>query len=195
MIVAFSTSSPLASVAVISSDGVVLGSSEELAPMRASGACLSLLSALLSSLGLELSTADLFASDLGPGSFTGVKVGVTLAKTLAFANGTQVVGAMSFDLIDPASLVVLPSKKGEWFIRRPGEAAFRSTSLPNEPFLGYGTAIEPLTYPRALLFAGLDLEAVAPEVLTPSYLMEPSISVPKRSFDGFRREESSIGPN
>ena len=182
MIVAFSTSSPLASVAIISSNGHVLASSEELAPMRASGACLSLLSALLSTLGLKLSDAELFASDLGPGSFTGVKVGVTLAKTLAFANGKQAAGAMSFDLIDPQGLVVLPSKKGEWFIRRPGEAAFRSADLPDEAFSGYGAGIEPFTYPRAECFAALHLERMAPELLAPSYLMEPSISIPKKPF-------------
>jgi tRNA threonylcarbamoyladenosine biosynthesis protein TsaB len=182
VIVAFSTSSPLASVAVISRQGVVLGSSEELAPMRASGACLSLLSALLFSLNLKLSDADIFVSDLGPGSFTGVKVGVTLAKTLAFANGKLAAGTSSFDLIDPSGIVVLPSKKGEWFIRRVGEEAFRSTSLPDDPFSGYGVGIEPMTYPRAERFAGMVLEAVAPENLVPSYLMEPSISVPKKAY-------------
>lgn len=183
MTIAFSTSSPLASVAVISLDGVVLGSSEEMAPMRASGACLSLLSALLSSLGLELSAANLFVSDLGPGSFTGVKVGVTLAKTLAFANGTEAAGASSFDLIDPSSTVVLPSKKGEWFVRRPGQEPFRTTNLPEEAFVGYGPGTESFTFPRADRFSGLRLNRVAAEILVPSYLMEPSISIPKKPFN------------
>lgn len=182
MIVAFSTSSPLASVALLSLEGDVLASSEEMAPMGASGASLNLLRALLANLKVDLSAGELFVSDLGPGSFTGVKVGVTLAKTLAFARGKQTAGVSSFDLIDPVGVVVVPSKRGEWFVRRPGEAAFRSTVLPDEPYSGYGVGVEPLTYPRAERFAGLALNRVAAEVLTPSYLIEPSISVPKKGF-------------
>ena len=186
MIVAFSTSSPLASVALISSDGEVLASSEEMAPRGASGASLKLLLALLASLKLDLSAAELFVSDLGPGSFTGVKVGVTIAKTLAFAHGKQTAGADCFDLVDPTGTVVVPSKRGEYFIRRLGETPIRSENLPHEPCSGYGPAIEPPNYPRADRFAVLlpRLEHVIPEALVPAYLIEPSISTPKQPFAG-----------
>lgn len=184
MIVAFSTSSPLASVAVISRDGVVLGSSEELAPMRASGASLNLLQALLATLKLDLSSAELFVSDLGPGSFTGVKVGVTLAKTLAFARGRLTAGVASFDLIDPGGVVVIPSKRGEFFVRRVGEEVARHSELPVGAFSGYGPGVETTTYPRAEGFARVldKLRPVAAELLVPEYLIEPSISAPKRPF-------------
>jgi len=42
--------------------------------------------------------AELYVS-LGPGSFTGLRVGVTTAKTLAFTTGCRVVGVPSLDVI------------------------------------------------------------------------------------------------
>lgn len=184
MIAGISTSSPLASVALISRDGEVLASSEELSPMRASGTSLNLLRALLDSLHASVTDIELFAADLGPGSFTGVKVGVTLAKTLAYANGKKAAGASSFDLIDPAGIVALPSKKGEWFIRRPGEAPVRSAELPAGRYSGFGPGVENPVYPHAQRFARMvaSLTAVEPELLLPNYLIEPSISVPKKPF-------------
>jgi tRNA threonylcarbamoyl adenosine modification protein YeaZ len=184
VIVAFSTSSPLASVALIRADGTVLASGEELAPMRASGACLAILSGLLSSRGLRLEDAELFVADLGPGSFTGVKVGVTLAKTFAFTHKKLAAGARSFDLVDADGVVVLPSKRGEWFVRRPGNEPVRTEELPNEPFSGYGNGIENPVYPRAEGFTKLldRLVAVEAERLAPEYLIEPSISKPKVPF-------------
>ena len=149
--------------------------------MGASGTSLTLLRALLESRHLTLADATLFLSDLGPGSFTGVKVGVTLAKTLAFAQTKPAGGAQSFELIDPDGLVVLPSKKGEWFVREPGQEPVRQPDLPAKDFKGYGTGIDDPTYPRAERFATLlsRIIPIEPERLVPEYLIEPSISKPK----------------
>lgn len=184
MICAFSTSSPQASVALIGPEGEVLGSGEELAPRAASGACLRLLEGLLQSTGMRLNEVSLFVSDLGPGSFTGVKVGVTLAKTLALSVSRQAAGVSSFDLINPLEAVVLPSKRGEWFVRRPGQEPARGAELPEGVFFGYGPGIEEPSYPHAKRFADLitRLEPVEPEFLVPKYLMEPAISVPKQPY-------------
>jgi tRNA threonylcarbamoyladenosine biosynthesis protein TsaB len=184
VIVAFSTSSPLASVALIDPNGEVIAAGGEWVPRAASGACLKLLDTLLRENALALSQAELFLSDLGPGSFTGVKVGVTLAKTLAFAQGKQVGGLGSFDLIDATGTVVLPSKRGEWFVRNPGHDPIRQTELPPTPFSGYGTGIEDPTYPRAKNFARQlsKIVPMIPEKLLPEYLIEPSISIPKKPF-------------
>jgi hypothetical protein len=161
--------------------------------------------------GLRLADATLFAADLGPGSFTGVKVGVTLAKTWAFVFGVPVTGAESFDLIDPQGTVVIPSKRGEFFIRRvhvhpclngdmgenprvavtrgpfgegPARTVERVTELPEEPFRGYGPGIERAEYPAAEVFAALlaGLPRLRPEELIPNHMMEPSISQPKKPY-------------
>lgn len=143
-----------------------------------------MLSELLERHSLRLEEFSRFASDLGPGSFTGVKVGVTLAKTLAFAVGGKATGASSFDLIDPSRDVVFPSKRGEWFVRRPGQPPIRQPSLPEGPFVGYGEGIAEPLYPHASGFSKLltELVPLEPERLMPEYLMEPSISVPKQPY-------------
>jgi len=154
---------------------------------RSSEVCLRLLDDGLSALGMDLGAATLFCADLGPGSFTGVRVGIVLAKTLAFTHSCSCAGADSFDLVSPHGTVVLPSKKGEYFVRRPGEAAFRTTDLPEGPFEGYGIPgdLAP-TYPEAQRFGLLisRISPVTPERLMPGYLIEPSISVPKKRSGG-----------
>ncbi len=182
MILAFSTSSPLASVALISRTGEVLASAEKLAQMAASSACLELLDSILQKSNCSLADVTVFVSDLGPGSFTGVKVAVTLVKTFAFVSKANCAGVTSFDLIDPKGTVVFPSKKGEWFVRRPGEEALRVSQLPQELFAGFGPGIEEPKYPHASMVSLQlsNLTEVEPEKLVPLYLIEPSISSPKR---------------
>jgi tRNA A37 threonylcarbamoyladenosine modification protein TsaB len=188
LIVAFSTSSRVTSVALLGSDGTVAWAGSEHAPQRASGACISLLERALAETGARLEEATAFAADLGPGSFTGVRVGIVMAKTFAFVYGRPCIGADSFDLISPTGTVVLPSKKGEYFIRRVGEAPVRTTELPAEPYDGFGFAGGD-TFPDAARFAPLvsKLQPMAAEALVPAYLIEPSISVPKKPFPGVNR--------
>ena len=133
---------------------------------------------------ISLQDATLFCADIGPGSFIGSRVSVTLGKTFALARGTKVAGASAFDLIDPHNTVVLPSKKGEFFVRRVGQNPFRVTDLPDHPFVGYGSGIAVQTVPNAGRFSSLlgQLQPVEPELLLPQYLIEPSISTPKKPF-------------
>lgn len=62
---------------------------------------------------------------LGPGSFTGVRIAVTLAKTLAFATGARVVGVPSTSVLvrnAPSDtrhvIIVLDAKRGQVFTAR-----------------------------------------------------------------------------
>jgi hypothetical protein len=184
VIVAFSTSSPVAGVALISEDGSVIASAHTEARMAASGACLRQLDQLLRERALSIIDATLFAADLGPGSFTGVKVGVTLAKAFAFALGVPASGAESFDLIDANATVAIPSKRGEFFLRPVGSDVVRVSELPQGPFVGYGPGVENPIYPSPERFSLLlrDLRRVPAEALLPHHAVEPSISEPKRPF-------------
>lgn len=184
MIVAFSSSSPVASVALIGRDGTLLASGSRQAPVGASGACIKILAELIAKTGLSLQDAEAFVADLGPGSFTGVKVGVTLAKAFAFAQSCPVGGASSFDLIAADRTVVFPSKRGEFFVRRPGAEPVRTEELPQGDFAGFGPGIEPAVFPLAERFAPLiaSLKLTTPEALVPLYLIEPSISQPKKPY-------------
>jgi hypothetical protein len=180
VIIAFSTSSPWASAALIDESGQVLWSEIEPANQNASGVCLRLLQAGLEAIGTDLSKANIFAADAGPGSFTGVRVGVMLAKTLAWTQGAQCAEADAFDLIAPDRTVVLPSKKGEFFVRVPGSAPVRQSEIPAE-CVGYGFGGED-TPPSGAGFGRLlaRLTLVSPQELVPRYLIEASISQPKK---------------
>lgn len=170
MTAAFSTSGPRASVALLEG-GRVLFAGDEAAQGRAGEACLRLFNEGVRSLGIGLEAIDLFAADLGPGSFTGVRVGIVLAKTLAWAQGARCAGADAFDLVSPDETVALPSRKGEWFVRVPGEPPVRTREAPSE-----------VGVPLASGFARLSLIPISPYELVPAYLLEPSISKPKRDY-------------
>ncbi|MCH7944550.1 MAG: tRNA (adenosine(37)-N6)-threonylcarbamoyltransferase complex dimerization subunit type 1 TsaB [Armatimonadetes bacterium] len=180
MTIAFSSSSPIASVALIDGEGSVICERSEEARQNAGGVLLDLLDSLLDKAGRKLEEAELFAADLGPGSFTGVRVGVTVCKTMAYAGGARVVGADAFDLVDPRRPVAIPSRKGEHFLRLPGCGPAVVRDLP-EGVVGYGAAFEAPRYPSAKAFAPLLATCVAkdPELMVPLYIAEPSISTPK----------------
>jgi hypothetical protein len=130
--------------------------------------------------GAELADVTDWVADIGPGSFIGVRVAVMLAKTLAMANGGRVRGVTSFDLISPSEVVAFPSRRGEWFVRVPGEVPLRTSEMPSNA-VGYGLeGVEP-TFPDAVRALALldSTHPMRPEDLRPEPLMEPSISQPK----------------
>ena len=49
--------------------------------------------------GVKLMDIDVFACALGPGSFTGIRIGVATAKALAYANNKKVLGVTSFEVL------------------------------------------------------------------------------------------------
>ena len=175
MIAAFSTSGPRASVALLSEEGELRFEGDEYAHQKAGEVCLRLLEKGLEKCGIDLCEIGTFAADLGPGSFTGVRVGIVLAKTLAWQGGKACAGADAFDLVDPLAPVALPSRKGEWFVRTPGRPVERTREEPPE-----------IAVPLARGFANLAahglLRTFTPYGLVPAYLLEPSISKPKRDY-------------
>lgn len=158
----------------------MLWSKTELSQQNASFVCLSGLDAGLGTLGCSLGEARLFLADVGPGSFTGVRVGVMLAKTLAWTQGALCGGADAFDLVSPDRVVALPSKKGEFFVRPVGGAPVRQVEVPLGA-VGYGFGGSD-TPPLAERFGAMlgSVQRLKPEELAPRYLIEASISQPKK---------------
>ncbi len=83
-ILALDTSSKAASCAVVA-DGVLLGESYINAGLTHSQTSMPLLEDMLKTLGMPLRKIDCFAVTTGPGSFTGLRIGIAAVKGLAMA--------------------------------------------------------------------------------------------------------------
>jgi len=77
---------------------------------------------LLAEAGLAARDLDLITVGRGPGSYTGVRVGVAFAKSLAFSAGVPIVGVSSFDAIaanapaDRVTAVVRNARRGAFYL-------------------------------------------------------------------------------
>jgi len=76
---------------------------------------------VLSLAGLEIADVELIAVGLGPGSFTGVRIGVATAKGLSLARGTPLVGVRTSRALARGSFgslraVAIDAKKDEIFV-------------------------------------------------------------------------------
>jgi tRNA threonylcarbamoyladenosine biosynthesis protein TsaB len=117
------TSTSIASLALIAR-GKVAASLER--PATSHGAALpGAIDELLASAGLAITDVGAIAVAIGPGSFTGLRIGLSYAKGIAMAAGCAMVGVPSFDAIALAALernnietgrvicVVTDARKGE----------------------------------------------------------------------------------
>lgn len=75
------------------------------------------------SAGIELSEVGLVAVDIGPGLFTGLRVGVATAKAAALALGVPMIGVSSLDLLafrvryaSRTVTAVIDARRGELFV-------------------------------------------------------------------------------
>ncbi len=98
-VLALDTATALTTVAVVSSSGDVLAESSHFDARRHAEALPTLVREALSAAGTAPAQLDLVAVGVGPGPFTGLRVGVTFARATAHALGIPVVGAMTLDVI------------------------------------------------------------------------------------------------
>jgi tRNA threonylcarbamoyladenosine biosynthesis protein TsaB len=120
-ILAFDTSSDPTAVAVADDDRV-LAQDDSPQGDRHGEVLLPRIEAQLRAAGVALSEIDLIGVGLGPGSFTGLRVGVATAKGLALATAIPICGVSSLEVLargvlDAAELaaVVLDAGRGELY--------------------------------------------------------------------------------
>jgi tRNA threonylcarbamoyladenosine biosynthesis protein TsaB len=162
MILAFETGSELASIALL--DGLQVAAEHAFRHrMNLSRDLMPRLDALLIQTGVGWGDVEAVAVGLGPGSYTGLRIGVVTAKALAWASGRPLLGISSLTalvaphLAPPETLLcaVLEARPGEFFTalyqRRDGDLQVRA-----EPtVLGAEELSQRLSaYPGPVLVAG-----------------------------------------
>lgn len=99
LVLALDTSTALTTVALVASGGDVLAESSHLDARRHAEVLPRLVRDVLASSGSTPADLGLLAVGVGPGPFTGLRVGVAFARAAAHARGIPAVGAMSLDVI------------------------------------------------------------------------------------------------
>jgi tRNA threonylcarbamoyl adenosine modification protein YeaZ len=145
---------------------------------------------LLRAHGLSARDVARWAVDIGPGSFTGVRIGVATVKGLAFATGAEVVAVNAFDAlcetsgaVPKGSVVLVEAGKGEVYFRigadEPGHA--RLAAVRERIDGGAWTVIGPDVLPNAEA-VGRVAHAHPPEdldLLAPLYVRAPDLTRPR----------------
>ncbi|HEY5504928.1 MAG TPA: tRNA (adenosine(37)-N6)-threonylcarbamoyltransferase complex dimerization subunit type 1 TsaB [Sedimentisphaerales bacterium] len=124
LIVAIETSGRLGSVALAQGDKL-LAESHFSGPMRHSAEIFPAITDLLSKFSKKPDQIEHVYISLGPGSFTGLRIAATIAKTIALANNAKIVAVDTLDCI-AANIspqdnsqrlgVILDAKRGQFFI-------------------------------------------------------------------------------
>ena len=85
---------------------------------------------LFSSAGLHVGDLQALVVSLGPGSFTGLRIGLAAAKGIAVGRGIPIVGVTLFEVaalclprIERRVHVLIPSRKGEFYLGTLGNGA------------------------------------------------------------------------
>lgn len=110
LILGLETATRFTSVALLSGDDV-LAEHTYCGPLRPSQVLMPLVDRLFHETGLERSRLEAVAAGAGPGSFTGLRLGLATAQALAYALGVPAVGvstleAMAFPWLGTGCLVV-----------------------------------------------------------------------------------------
>lgn len=97
-LLAIDTSTDYLAIAVTDGDRV-LARVHRKAPRSHSSLLMPMIAGLLKKARIGLEDLDGFCVGVGPGSFTGLRIGVSTVKGLAFVSGTRIVAVPTFDAI------------------------------------------------------------------------------------------------
>jgi tRNA threonylcarbamoyladenosine biosynthesis protein TsaB len=123
LILGIETSGPRGSIAVRRDEECLAEVILEDAPRRHAQTLVVQIGDALRQLGLKIAELDAVAVSVGPGSFTGLRVGVVCAKTLAYASGCQLAAVDTLEAIaansppEVASVhVIADAQRGDLFV-------------------------------------------------------------------------------
>lgn len=140
---------------------------------RTTQSLLSTVADSLQQVGWRTSDVQLVAVCRGPGSFTGLRIGITVAKLWAYASPTAVVAVNTLQLMayqanlddpsEPEIGAVLDAQRGQWFASRIPRSQVADCCAPNVKL------VEPqswlATLPDRVLLTGTGLASLPPAAL------------------------------
>lgn len=110
-ILAIDTSALTATAAILSED-ILIGEISTTTKLTHSQTIMPMIDELLKKVSIDITDIDLFACSEGPGSFTGLRIGIGTIKGLAYGLGKPVVGVSTLEAlahnIDVTDLVICP---------------------------------------------------------------------------------------
>jgi tRNA threonylcarbamoyl adenosine modification protein YeaZ len=115
LILGVDTSSPATSLAIICGQELLAVHHEE-HEHPPSDAVFGLLDDLLKKHGFSINDIDLFSTCAGPGSFTGLRIGVGLAKTFALALRKPVIGIDAVTVMASRAIATCPDRKDDFAV-------------------------------------------------------------------------------
>lgn len=123
LILALDTSGKSLSAALVR-DGELIGESTLCIGLKHSATALPLIHDLCDRCGIGYPEIDLYACTVGPGSYTGIRIGISLIKGMAYAAGKPTVGVSTLKTLtaavpiaDPETIIVplLDARSGRYF--------------------------------------------------------------------------------
>ena len=157
-------------VAAARFEAMARGQSERLLPM---------IEEVMAEAGLDYAGLDALAVTLGPGGFTGVRIGLAAARGLALASGRPVLGLTSFEAVAAAAeetrppnlplAVLLDAKRAEVYLQ-----VFAPDLAPLGPALSLlPQDLPPALPPGPLVVAGDGVARAAGHLERPGLLVAP----------------------
>lgn len=149
-------------------DGASIHSRTETEPNKQAERLLPMIGELLHSLGKTPSDVAAYAATLGPGSFTGIRIGLAGLVGLHAVTGGALYGATTLDLasfsgkIDAAHTVILNAMRGQAYVQHFSAIDTPSSTISLENLEGLELSGPVITNCRELLPDGLELVDTPP---------------------------------